>query len=126
MDRPLWQILFNIALIGFVVRRAALGLALHEDRTQPALWGVYVALLAVCALASIAILFGRRWVYAGVVSMLIAYAVTTFVEIALGGIAPAVWLIGQLVAALAFGAVILWWAATDAKHRHGGSTSRQS
>jgi hypothetical protein len=113
MDRPLWQILFNIALIGFVVRRAALGLALQTDRTPAALWGVYVALIAVCALASIAILFSRRWVFGGVIAMLAVYTVATFVEIGVGSIAPPVWLIGQLVIAVAFSAVILWWARSS-------------
>jgi len=113
MDRPLWQILFNIALIGFVVRRAALGLALQTDRTPAMLWGVYVALIAICALTAIAILFSRRWVVGSVIAMLASYAVVTFVEIGIGGVAPPVWLIGQLVTALAFGGVIVWWARTS-------------
>lgn len=113
MDRPLWQIVFNIALIGFVGRHAAYGLALQSDRTSPVLWGVYVALLAACGFAAVAILFSRRWVFGGVITMLAVFAVATFVEIGVGSVAPPVWLIGQLVMAVAFGAVILWWARSS-------------
>jgi hypothetical protein len=107
MDQPLWQILFNIALIGFVARRAAFGLALHADRTHPALWGVYVALCGVCVFTGVAILFSRRWVIAGLVALLTAYTATTFVELAIGGIAPAAQLLAQLAIALAAGAALL-------------------
>jgi len=117
VDRPLWQIVFNIALIGFVARRAAAGLALHLDRSQPVLWGVYVALLTVCGFASIAILFGRRWVNGGVIALLVTFAISTCVELAIGTVAPAVWLVGQLAFAIAFGAVILWWGREGAVRR---------
>src|SRR5688572_549920 len=113
MDRPLWQLMFNIALIGFVARRAAIGLALHADRSQPNLWGVYAALITVCGFVSIAILFGRRWVTGGVIALLAAFTLSTCVELAIGTVAPAVWLVGQLAIAIAFGAVILWWAHRD-------------
>jgi hypothetical protein len=106
MDQPLWQILFNIALIGFVVRRAAFGLALQVDRTHPALWGVYVALCAVCAFTGVAILFSRRWVIAGLLALVSADAIATFVEIAMG-VAPAAYLILQLAVALAGGAALI-------------------
>jgi hypothetical protein len=107
MDQPLWQILFNIALIGFVARRAAFGLALHTDRTHPALWGIYVALGAVCVFTGVAILLSRRWVIAGLIALMGAYTVTTFVEIAIGGVAPAGWLLAQLAIALAGGGALL-------------------
>jgi hypothetical protein len=107
MDQPLWQILFNIGLIGFVARRAAFGLALHADRTHPALWGVYVALCLVCAFAGVAILFSRRWVIAGLVALVGAYTVTTFVELGVGDIAPPAALLAQLAVALAGGAALL-------------------
>lgn len=106
MDQPLWQILFNIALIGFVVRRAAFGIALQAGRGQPVLWGVYVALCVVCAFTGIAILFSRRWVIAGLVALVCAYAATTFVEIALA-VAPAASLIAQLAVAIAAGAALI-------------------
>ena len=112
MDRPLWQILFNIALIGFVARRAAVSVALAE-RTSPLLWGVYVGLLGICGCAAVAILFGRRWVIGGMVTLLVGYVLSTFVELAVRAVAPPAWLIGQLALALAFGAVILWWALRD-------------
>jgi hypothetical protein len=107
MEQPLWQILFNIALIGLVVRRAAFGLALHVDRTHPALWGVYVALCVVCAFTGVAVLLGRRWVIAGLLALLGAFTVTTFVELGIGGVAPAGLLLAQLVVALAGGGALL-------------------
>jgi hypothetical protein len=107
MDQPLWQILFNIALIGFVARRAAFGLAMQAHRAHPALWGVYVALCAVCAFAGVAILFSRRWVITGLVSLVGAFAVTTFVEMGVGGVAPAGYLLAQLAVALAGGAALV-------------------
>jgi hypothetical protein len=107
MDQPLWQILFNIALIGFVARRAAFGLALHIDRTQPALWGVYVALCAVCALAGIAVLLSRRWVIAGLAGVLAAFTLSTGVELAVGGVAPPASLIAQLAFAIAAGGALI-------------------
>lgn len=110
MDQPLWQILFNIAMIGFVVRRAAVGLALGADRTQPALWGVYVGLCAVCALAGVGVLMSRRWVIASLVAVLLAFTITTCIELAIGTAAPAAWLVAQLVMALAGGGLLLHWA----------------
>jgi presenilin-like A22 family membrane protease len=84
-----------------------LGIALQADRTHPALWGIYVGLCAVCAFAGVAILFSRRWVIAGLVSVLVAYALATFAELAIGGVAPAAWLVMQLVIAIAGGAILL-------------------
>jgi hypothetical protein len=100
MDQPLWQILVNIAMLGFMARRAAVGLALYGDRVHPALWGTYVGLCAVCAFAAVALLFSRRWVIAALVALGAAYTLTTFVELALGG-APPLWLIVQWVVGLA-------------------------
>ena len=88
MDQPLWLNLFNIALIGFVVRRAALGIGLVE-RVPPGLYAAYVGLCVICALAGITIWFSRRWVIAGLVAVAAAFSVTTFAEIALGSLAPA-------------------------------------
>jgi hypothetical protein len=107
MDQPLWQTLFNIALIGFVVRHAAVGLALQSSRSQPVLWGVYVALCAVCAFAAIAILFSRRWVIAGISSLLVAYAATTFIELGIGIGAPPLYLVAQLLFAILAGVVLI-------------------
>lgn len=120
MDQPLWQTLFNVAMIGFVARRAALGLALHAERTSPVLWGVYVALLIVCALAGIAILLGRRWVMAGLIGLVLAFGVSTFVELAIGGVAPAGWLLLQLLIALGGSAVLLVWAHRSAGEARSG------
>lgn len=109
MDQPLWQILLNITLIGFVVRRAAVGLALHWDRSQPALWGVYVGVCAACAFAGVAVLLGRRWVVAGLCAVLLAFTLATGVELAVGGVAPAGWLVAQwLMAAAATGVLLSW------------------
>jgi hypothetical protein len=107
MDQPLWQILFNIAMIGFVVRRAAMGLALYADRTHPALWGVYVGLCAVCAFAAVAVLFSRRWVIAALVALGAGFTLTTFVELAVGGVAPPLWLVVQWVVGMAGCAALL-------------------
>jgi hypothetical protein len=101
MDQPLWQILFNIAMIGFVVRRAAVGLAVYGDRTHPALWGVYAGLCAVCALAAVAVLLSRRWVIVALLALAAAFTLTTFVELAVGGIAPPLFLVAQWVVGLA-------------------------
>jgi hypothetical protein len=87
MDQPLWQNLFNIALVGFVVRRAALGIGLAEH-VPPALYVAYVGLCAVCALAGILLWFSRRWVIAGLIAVGVAFTITTFAEIAVGAIAP--------------------------------------
>lgn len=107
MDQPLWQILFNIGLIGFVVRHAAVGLAVQGGRSDPLLWGVYAALCAICALAGIAILLSRRWVIAGITTVLVGFAATTFVELGVGSAAPPVYLIGQLLVAVAAGAALI-------------------
>jgi hypothetical protein len=107
MDQPLWQILFNIALIGFVVRHAAVGLAVQGGRSQPLLWGVYAALCAVCALAGIAVLLSRRWVIAGITTLLVGFAATTFIELGVGSGAPPVYLIGQLLVAVAAGVALI-------------------
>lgn len=100
MDQPLWLNLFNIALIGFVVRRAALGIGLVE-RVPPALYAAYVGLCVICALAGITIWFSRRWVVGGLVAVGAAFSVTTFAEIALGTIAPVGLLLTQWIIGVA-------------------------
>lgn len=101
MDQPLWQILFNIAMIGFVVRRAAVGVAVYGDQTQPALWGVYVGLIAVCGFAAVAVLLSRRWVIAALVALGVAFTVSTVVELALGSVGPALWILAQWMVGVA-------------------------
>ncbi|HKU45048.1 MAG TPA: hypothetical protein VJR89_43105 [Polyangiales bacterium] len=112
MDQPLWQILANIALLGFVLRRAAFGLALGSAELHPALWGAYVLLCAVCAFAAVAILLSRRWVIAGLVALGVGFSVTTFVELA-AHVAPAAWLLAQLVVGLAGTAGLLTLAVRN-------------
>lgn len=107
MDQPLWQTLFNIALIGFVVRHAAVGLAVQGGRTHTALWGVYAALCAVCAFAGIAVLLSRRWVIAGITTLLVGFSATTFIELGIGSGAPPVYLIAQLLFAVFAGVALI-------------------
>ncbi|HKP64592.1 MAG TPA: hypothetical protein VJV78_47980 [Polyangiales bacterium] len=107
MDQPLWQILFNIAMIGFVVRRAAVGVAVYGDQTQPALWGVYVGLIAVCGFAAVAVLFSRRWVIAALVALGVAFSLTTVVELAVGSVGPPLFLVAQWVVGIAACAALL-------------------
>ena len=119
MDLPLWQILFNITLIGFVVRHAAIGLAVQGDRSQPVLWGVYAALCAVCAFAGVAVLLSRRSVITGITALLVTFAATTFIELGIGSGAPPAYLVGQLLVALAAGVALIVMAIrtpTESSH----------
>ena len=61
MDRPLWQILIPIFLIGVAAHRAALGFALYANHMGPAVAAVY-GIETIAALATaLAIWLGRTW-----------------------------------------------------------------
>jgi hypothetical protein len=112
MEQPLWKFTLNLALIGFVARRAAVGLALNGAGAHSAWSGVYVALAAACAFAAIAIWKSSRWVMAGLIVLVLAFGVTTSAELAAGS-GPAVWLIAQLLVAVIGAAILLVLAHHD-------------
>jgi len=61
MDRPLWQILIPMFLIGVAAHRAALGFALYASHMGPAVVAVY-GIQTVAALATaLSVWLGRPW-----------------------------------------------------------------
>ncbi|MET0390386.1 MAG: hypothetical protein ABW321_30720 [Polyangiales bacterium] len=117
MDQPLWQIWLNIALIGFVARRAAVGVALHWDQIDHALRAGYIALLAVCALAGVAVWLRARWVVATLGLVALTFTGTTLLELseATPPAQPSAWIVTQLALALACAVALmrLAWRTED-------------
>jgi|SRR5688572_20362622 len=71
MDRPLWQTLIPLFLIGVAAHRAALGFALHATHIEYAVVVLYGLQTSAAIAAAIAIWLGRMWA----VGMLIALGV---------------------------------------------------
>jgi lysylphosphatidylglycerol synthetase-like protein (DUF2156 family) len=117
VDQPLWQNWLNIALIGFVARRAALGIGLHWPDLTTWSRASYLILLAVCVCAGGAIWLRARWVIAALLAVAAAFTLTTFTELALamGDTQPRGWIISQWLAALAATVLLvrLAWRAGD-------------
>jgi hypothetical protein len=61
MDRPLWQMLIPIFLIGVAAHRAALGFALYAAHMGPAVAALYGLQTAAALATALAIWLGRAW-----------------------------------------------------------------
>jgi hypothetical protein len=117
MDQPLWQNWLNIALIGFVARRAAVAVAIQWESLSPLLRASYIAVLGACALAAIAVWMSVRWVIGSLCSVAALFAVASLLELAQVEPAQRVWVLTQLVIALAGTAALVQLARRNAAHR---------
>lgn len=116
MDQPLWQIWLNVALIGFVSRRAAVGIGMYWDSLGSVLRVSYVGLLAVCAFAAIAIWLRRAWVIAALSAVAGAFAVTTLVELTSGHAFAPVWMVAQVIVVVTATALLARLAWREDSH----------
>jgi hypothetical protein len=101
MDQPLWQNWLNIALIGFVARRAAVAVAVQWEGLNAAVRAGYIAVLVACAFAAVAVWFSARWVIAALCAVAVTFTVASLVE--LGSVEPLTrtLILFQLVVAIA-------------------------
>lgn len=108
MERPLWQILLTLLLLGFLVRRGAVGVMLYLDGAAPAgLVGAYVAQVAIGLVAAAGLWLGRRWVLAALLVLGVAIGGTALLE-SLLGLRPILAAVAELlVVALGIGALFL-------------------
>ena len=116
MDQPLWQNWLNIALIGFVARRAAVAVALQWETLNAGIRAGYLAVLVACALAAIAVWLSVRWVIVSLCTVAATYTVTSLLE--LGHVeAPArTWILMQVVVAIAGTVALVNLARHNARH----------
>jgi hypothetical protein len=108
MERPLWQILIPIFLIGVAVHRAALGFALGASHLGAAVVAIYALQVGAAFAAALAIWLGRPWA-AGVVIALgvVLCAAALFEGFWLGLRPPMASLSEMLMIALSTGALAL-------------------
>lgn len=116
MDQPLWQNWLNIALIGFVARRAAVAVAVQWESLNAAVRAGYVAVLVACAFAAIAVWFSVRWVVASLCAVAATFTVASLLE--LGQVEPSVrtLLVMQLAVAVAGTVALISLARHNARH----------
>jgi hypothetical protein len=116
MDQPLWQNWLNIALIGFVARRAAMAVALQWESLNAALRAGYVVVLVACAFAAIAVWLSVRWVIGALCAVAATFTVASLME--LGHVEPAVrtFILLQLAVAIAGTVALVSLARRNARH----------
>jgi hypothetical protein len=108
MDRPLWQILIPIFLLGVAAHRAALGFALYASHMGPAVVAAYGLQIAAALVTALAIWQGRPWA-AGVLLVLgMLLAATALLEGFWLGLRPPIASVGEvMMIALSTGALAL-------------------
>jgi|GEM_PF-4042775 hypothetical protein len=116
MDQPLWQNWLNIALIGFVARRAAMAVALQWESLNAALRAGYVVVLVACGFAAIAVWLSVRWVIASLCAVTATFTVASLLE--LGHVEPGVrtLIVMQLAVAIAGTIALISLARHNARH----------
>lgn len=114
MDQPLWQNWLNIALIGFVARRAAVVLAMHWESSSALIRVGYIAVLAACAFGAIAVWMSMRWVITALCSIAAFFTIASLLELAQGEPGMRAWLLMQLCVALAGTAALVQLARHNA------------
>lgn len=116
MDQPLWQNWLNIALIGFVARRAAMAVALQWDGLNTSIRTGYVAVLVACAFAAIAVWLSVRWVIGSLCAVAATYTVASLLELGHVEAPVRTWILMQLVVAIAGSVALINLARHNARH----------
>ena len=116
MDQPLWQNLLNIALIGFVARRAALVVTLEWNSLHALVRSAHVAVLLACLVAAVAVWLSARWVVASLCALTAFFTCASLLE--LRAIEPALrsGIILQMLVALLATVVLVKLARDAAQH----------
>ena len=96
MDQPLWQNWLNIALIGFVARRAAVSAALQWDSLNLLVRGTYVVVLVACALAAVAVWLSTRIVIGALCFLTATFTVASLIEMSQVEATLRLWIGAQL------------------------------
>ena len=108
MDRPLWQILIPLLLIGLAVQRAALGFALYATQMGPAFVAAYALQTATALAAAVAIWLGRSWTVGVVLALGTMLAAASLLEGFWLGLRPPIASVTEvLIIALSTGAFAL-------------------
>lgn len=123
MDRPLWQILLTIFLVGFALHRAALAATIGT--LEPVLLIAYALETGTALVAATGLWLGRRWTPAAVVVLGVAVAATAILEgFSLGVVPPAAAISEVAVAAVATAA--LAWVMRRELGPHGTMARRRA
>jgi len=108
MDRPLWQMLIPLFLIGLAIYRATIGFVLYETEMSPALVAAYVLQTASALAAAVAIWLGRPWTVGILLALGALLAAASLLEGFWLGLRPPVVSVSEvLVIALSTGALAL-------------------
>jgi hypothetical protein len=106
MDRPLWQMVLALLLVGFAVQRAAVGFVLLSGDVQPLMFVAYGLQVAAAVVTAVGMWLGRRWSIGALIVLGVALAATAILESLWLGVRPAVASAGEiLVLALSIGAL---------------------
>lgn len=102
MDRPLWQIVLTLLVLGFVVQRGAVASVLYlEGATDPVLLAGYALQLGAGLASALGLWLGRLWACGAVLLLGAAVATTAFLEVGLAALSQV------LVAAVSAGALFV-------------------
>ncbi|MGH7337903.1 MAG: hypothetical protein ACREI7_10010 [Myxococcota bacterium] len=108
MDRPLWQILIPIFLLGVAAHRAALGFALYASNMGPAVATAYALQTAAALATALAIWQGRPWAVGVLLVLGLLLAAGALLEGFWLGLRPPIVSVGEvLMIALSTGALAL-------------------
>jgi hypothetical protein len=108
MDRPLWQILIPIFLLGVAAHRAALGFALYASHMGPAIAMAYGLQTAAALATALAIWLGRAWAVGVLVVLGISLAAAAILEGFWLGLRPPIASVAEMMMiALSTGALAL-------------------
>ena len=108
MDRPLWQILIPIFLIGVAAHRAALGFALYASQMGPAVAAMYALQTMAALVTAFAIWDGRSWAVGALILLGMLLASAALLEGFWLGLRPPMASVGEvLMIALSTGALAL-------------------
>ena len=108
MDRPLWQILIPIFLLGVAAHRAALGFALHASHMGPSVVAAYGLQTAAALATALAIWQGRSWAVAVLLVLGMLLATSALLEGFWLGLRPPIVAVGEvMMIALSTGALAL-------------------
>ncbi len=122
MDRPLWQILLAMLLVGLAVERAAVGFVLYESALVPALFVAYGLQVAAAVATALGMWLGRPWTIVALLALGATLVAAALLESLWLGVRPAISAASEvLIVLLSTGALAL-----VLRHEFGGGASHSS
>jgi len=108
VDRPLWQILLPLMLVGLAVQRAAVGTALFAGELGSVIVVAYVLQGLAAVAAAVGVWLGRRWTVGALLTLGAMLIASALLEGFWLGVRPPLASVGEiLIVTLSTGALVL-------------------